>query len=169
MTDSNGMDKQPKKYDSASKRAAYLVAGVVVLILAALGVYSFTHRDNESSNTAQSPVQQDNASTTVATADTSTPASSGRAAAKLAYGDAIKAYPYRFQFSQCHGTPGTMAVKKGSIVMLDNRDPIAHTIVADSQTFKIAGYDYALLHTSALTNINITCDGGGAAKLNVEK
>lgn len=169
MSDYNGTDKQPKKFDSASKRAAYLVAGVFVLILAALGVYSFTHRNKGSLNTAPSAIQQDNSNNTPVLADTSAPASSGKTAAKLSYGDAIKAYPYRFQFSQCHGTPGTMAVKKGSIVMLDNRDPISHTFVADSQTFKIAGYDYALLRTSALTNINITCDGGGAAKLNVEK
>jgi len=169
MTDSNGMDKQPKKYDSASKRAAYLIAGVVVLILAALGVYSFTHRDNESSNTAQSPVQQDNASTTPVLAGTSTPPSSPAVRAKLSYGDAIKAYPSRFQFSQCQGTPSSIVIKKGSPVMLDNRDAVAHTIKADTQTFKLAGYDYAVLYPEVLGNLVVTCDGKNRVMLNVEK
>ena len=53
--------------------------------------------------------------------------------------------------------------------MLDNRDSVAHTIVADKQTFKIAGFDYALLKTFTISNTNITCDGGGAALLNVQK
>jgi hypothetical protein len=151
--------------DKSNKTYTYIAAGIVILALAGWAIYSYSHQN---SNGAQQ------ASTVAGTAGsaqsaTSTGQSSVPAAKKLSYGDAINTYPYRFQFSQCHGNPGALSVKKGSIVMLDNRDPIAHTFVADSQTFKIAGYDYALLHTSVITNINITCDGGGAAKLNVEK
>ena len=76
----------------------------------------------------------------------------------------------------CHGNPGTISVKRNTAVMLDNRDKVAHTIKANGQTFRIAGYDYALIYPATVTkdNIdltlsNVTCDGGGAAFLNVEK
>ncbi len=95
---------------------------------------------------------------------------------KLSYGEAIKTYKYRFQFSNCHATPGTISVKKGQPVMLDNRDKVAHTIKANGQSFRIAGYNYALVYPAIVTkdNVdltlsNITCDGGGAGTLNVEK
>lgn len=97
-------------------------------------------------------------------------------AKKLSYGEAIKAYKYRFQFVNCHGNPGMISVKKGDPVMLDNRDAVAHTIKANGQSFRIAAYDYALVYPSIVTKDNVdltlsnlTCDGGGAATLNVEK
>jgi plastocyanin len=149
---------------------AYMWTGIVVLvILVVWGAYAYM---NSQSNTQ--PAAQQQGSSPVATATpTATPTPTATATpssgATLSYAAAVKAYPYRIQFSSCHGTPGTLHVKVGSTVMLDNRDATAHTIKADTQTFRIAGYGYALLHTSAISSINITCDGGGAALLTVEK
>ncbi len=164
MPDSNGVNNQPKKYDWASKRSAYLVAGIVVLVLAALGIYAYTHTGGQ--NSAQ---QGGNSNNVVSPAATATPPSASIVPGKLSYGDAIKTYTERFQFSQCQGTPATIAVKKGSPVMLDNRDAIAHTFKADTQTFKIAGYDYAVLYPQVLGNLVVTCDGKDRVTLNVEK
>ena len=164
------MDEPQKKYDWASKRAAYSIAGVVVLILVALGIYTYTHQNAGTQNNTQQVVQQDNSSTpsTATSTPTSTPVTTS-GTKKLAYGDAIKAYPERFQFSQCQGSPATIAIKKGSPVMLDNRDAVSHTFVADKQTFKIAGYDYALLYPQVLGNLPVTCDGKTRVTLNVQK
>lgn len=88
---------------------------------------------------------------------------------KLDYGTAISTYNFRIQFSQCHGNPGTMNVSKGTPVMLDNRDNVAHTIKADNQTFRIAALDYVVFASSAIGTFNTLCDGGGAGTLTVQK
>jgi hypothetical protein len=90
-------------------------------------------------------------------------------AKKLSYEAAIKAYPERFQFSQCQGTPASISVKKGSPVMLDNRDAVAHTISADTQTFKLAGYGYDVFYPAVLGKLPVSCDGKNRVTLNVEK
>ncbi len=152
-----------------NKKYTYTVLAIAILAIGAWAIYAYNQQNkNAANNSGQAPVQ-DNSNNTVSPAATSTPQTGSVVPKKLPYGAAINTYPYRFQFSQCHGNPGQLAVKKGTVVMLDNRDSIAHTFKADSQTFKIAGYDYALLKTSAISNVNITCDGGGAALLNVEK
>lgn len=146
-----------------NKTVVYSIVGIIVLGLIGWAIYSFNNKGNNEVVTTDNQTVQDK----IPVDATSTPPTGSQT--RLSYGDAIKAYPYRFQFSNCSGNPGTLAVKKGSVVMLDNRDAVSHTIKADKQTFKIAAYDYALLHTSALSNTNITCDGGGAAVLNVQK
>ena len=168
------MDEQ-KQPSNMNKNYTYTAIGIIVLIIIAWAIYASNHKDSDDTTKNNNGQQQTSTmpenNTATSTAQTSTTSPVTKPAAKLSYSDAIKAYPYRFQFSQCHGNPGTLAVKKLSIVMLDNRDAVAHTVKADNQTFKIAKYDYALLHTNALTgtNVNVTCDGGGAAILNVEK
>jgi hypothetical protein len=152
------------------KKNWYIGIGVVVLLIIIYAVYASTHKNSPSSTTM---TQGQTASPAPAPA-TSTPSTTGTK--KLAYGDAIKTYKERFQFSMCHGTPGIISVKKGTPVMLDNRDKVAHTIKANGQTFRIAALDYALIYPQLptgdsvnLANSNVTCDGGGAATLNVEK
>jgi hypothetical protein len=149
------------------KDKKYLYIAIAVVVLAVIAYAVYTSRKNNSSPQSNQQTSNDQASTTPPTPTNG---------AKLSYGDAIKAYPYRFQFSQCHGTPGIISVKKGAAVMLDNRDKLAHTIKANGQTFRIAGDDYAIVHPATVTkdNVdltlsNVTCDGGGAATLNVEK
>lgn len=151
-----------------NKTTAYALAGVAVIVVAAVAIYASNRKNNNpgtlpATGLQQTPDQNSQASATPIAAPAPKPAP------RLNYGEALKAYPYRFQFSQCHGLPGSMVVKKGSIVMLDNRDPKAHTIKADGQTFRVNAYDFALLHTSLISNSFVTCDGGGAAMLNVEK
>lgn len=164
MPTSNGVDNQ------SNKTFTYAVAGIIVVAIAAWAIYGYNHPGDE-----QQPAAQDNSTNDNTSANTSTPAATG-GSARLSYGDAIKVYPYRFQFLNCHGNPGMISVRKGSVVMLDNRDGVARTIKANGQSFKIAAYDYALVSPAIVTKdntdltlSNVTCDGGGAATLNVEK
>ncbi len=153
-------------------KAWYVAIGVVILALIIWGIYAINKSDipaNTTTQTTQNTPNNNADQTASTTPEATTTPVTGAPAKKLSYGQAVNAYKFRFQFLQCHGNPGTLAVKQGTVVMLDNRDAVAHTIKADKQTFKIAGYDYALLHTSALGDLFITCDGGGAAKLNVQK
>ena len=75
---------------------------------------------------------------------------------------------YRLQFLNCHGSPGTLIMKKGAELMLDNRDIRARRIGIGSDQYIIPAYDF-LIVTPRVTGVNyVTCDGGGAARLNVE-
>ena len=98
---------------------------------------------------------------------TAKPTASG--AASLAYVDALKKYPERFQFNACQGTPATIAVRKGTPVMLDNRDKTGITLVADKQTFKLGGYGYDVFFPETIGNLTVTCDGKNSVTLNVEQ
>ena len=97
---------------------------------------------------------------------TSTPGQTGR---KLPYGEAILAYPNRFQFINCSGKPGTIAIKLGVPIMLDNRDKKAHTIKIDGQTVYVRALDYQIVYPKQLGIKQVLCDGGGAAVTNVQK
>lgn len=164
------MYEQKGSPNGMNKKYAYIVAGLIVLAIIVWAIYAGNNQNNGDlgngagdSNNALSPANTSTSPTTGTTPPVD-----------LSYEKAIKAYPYRFQFTLCHGNPGTLTVKRGSIVMMDNRDPKAHTFKADKETFNIKGYGYALLHTDVLTGANntvtnITCDGGGAAVLNVQK
>src|SRR6266404_3384722 len=119
------------------KVSTWTVGGIVVL---AIIVFALSRHSTKAPQTMdQNSQQTQNAATT-------TPPQTKAPAPKLSYGAAVNAYKYRFQFSQCHGNPGSLTVKKGSPVMLDNRDAVAHTIKANGQSFRIAGYDYAVLY-----------------------
>lgn len=145
----------------------YIVGGIAVAALVVWSIYAAMQKNSSQPATQQQSSNNPKPKTTNSTAPTAPAAKS--AVKKLAYGDAVKEYKNRFQFASCHGSPGTMVIKKGGIVMLDNRDASSHSIKLGSQTFKIVGYDYALYYSPTIGKINITCDGGGAAVLNVEK
>jgi len=167
MSTSNGVDGQNQKPNGAKKIYTYIAAGVVVLAIVAWGIYAYNHNGTQTGT--QQPPQQANLNNAPAAASTptSTPVSVPK---KLSYGAAIQAYPERFQFRNgCQGTPATIAVKKGSPVMLDNRNSTAYTFKADTQTFKIAGYDYAVLYPEVLGNLVVTCNGKASVTLNVQK
>lgn len=85
------------------------------------------------------------------------------------YGDAVNEYgDNRFQFVACGGTPGRMVVKKGAVVMLDNRDAKARTIAVGSATYAVKAQEYVLAIANEVGDLQITCDGGGAATLSVQ-
>lgn len=129
-----------------------------------------TEQPEGSTQTAGQNQTSNSASGTPAT---TTPAVAAPKNTSLAFTNALKTYQYRIQFDQCHGTvnlvgTGILSVKKGSKVMLDNRDDAAHTIAFAGQSVKVAANDFAIVTAGKSGTFNVTCDGGGAATLNVE-
>ena len=150
------------------KYYVYIGVGLLVVVLIIYGIYRHYN------NTPQ-PVSITTTTTQTATT-TPTPVPSVTYGGKLSYGKAILTYKNRFQFVGCRGTPGVISVRAGSPVMLDNRSTTTATIKADGSTFIIPGLSYAVFYPARLTaagtdlaDSNITCNGGGAATLNVEK
>ena len=80
----------------------------------------------------------------------------------------LKDSGFRFQFSGCHGTPGSLVVKRGYSFLLDNRDAEAHTIAFVGQSYRIGPYGTAVAVVWKIGEHQITCDGGGAAKVIIE-
>ncbi|MFA5853853.1 MAG: hypothetical protein WC866_02075 [Patescibacteria group bacterium] len=76
---------------------------------------------------------------------------------------------YRFQFSNCRGTPGSLVVKAGKYFLFDNRDAKSHTIAVAGQSYSVGAYGAAVAAVWKPGTYNITCDGGGAASLTVQK
>jgi hypothetical protein len=96
------------------------------------------------------------------------PAAAAPSAAVLTYEQAIDLYVgRRFQFVNCRGNPGSMVVTKGTKFLLDNRDPAAHTIVVGKASYRVPGLGFAVATASTVGLLNITCDGGGSASINV--
>lgn len=76
---------------------------------------------------------------------------------------------YRFQFSNCHGTPGSLVVKTDRAFLLDNRDERAHTFAVAGRSYHVGGYSAAVVSIAKAGTYAITCDGGGAASVTVQK
>jgi hypothetical protein len=94
------------------------------------------------------------------------------ASASTNYEKALNEYRAKgayFQFVNCAGNPGTLTLKRGTVFMLDNRDSKAHTIKVGKLSYKLAGYGYKLVNPQTLGLNQITCDGGGAAVVNVQR
>lgn len=86
------------------------------------------------------------------------------------YGIAIGVYGksgYRFQFSNCSGNPGSLIMKLGTKFMIDNRDDKSHQIGIGTQSYKLGAYDFAIISIKKIGSFNITCDGGGAAHIDI--
>lgn len=96
-------------------------------------------------------------------------------AASSAYQKALDTYAFRFQFKDCRGigeppgVGGSMVLKKGTKLMLDNRDKVAHTIAFKGVSVRIGPENFAIVTPNTLGIYNVTCDGGGAASLNVQQ
>lgn len=142
------------------KKYTYWAVGIVAVAILIWAVYAQMQKNNAGNKASE----QDSLSRV----PTTTPLDAN-GTKKLSYGDAIKAYPNRFQFSKCLGTPAVIAVKKGTPVMLDNRDAVAHSFKADTQTFRISGYDYTILYPQVIGNLPVSCDGKNRVTLNVQK
>jgi hypothetical protein len=149
-----------------------LSIGTVLLVIFWPAAKEQTQESESQAETEQATTQTDATAEPVAeepttTAPTTTyvkPKSSG-----LTYEEAVELYGgFRFQFASCSGVPGTMTIKKGSSVMLDNRDGKAHTIAVGSKKYTLTPYGFAIATPTETGLLYVTCDGGGAAQLTVQ-
>lgn len=143
-----------------------LVAVLVVIAVVLLVKY------NKSSTSQQGAYN--NGQSTSPTASPTPTATPSPAAIKTSpgYTKAVDTYQYRIQFTGCHGlinlsNSGTLSVQRGSKIMLDNRDPVAHTIAFKGVSVKVGAYNYAIVTANTVGDYPVTCDGGGSAFLSV--
>lgn len=88
------------------------------------------------------------------------------------YSQAVQQYDdlgYRYQFANCSGLPGTFTIKRGVKFMLDNRDSVRHVIGIGTNKYTVPAYGYAIISVNTPNAYYITCDGGGAAEIKVQK
>lgn len=168
-----------------SKQSTYAIYGAGVIILIILVIYAFTREpqtqepltlDVPSSETASS-TESNTSSTTpnlplpevkkeIVPTTITKPKTSGSA---NAYQKAVEEYQYRFQFANCKGNPGILTLKQGVKVMLDNRDAATHTFGFGGAKYTVKGYSFVIVTAPKAGTYYITCDGGGAAQMNVQK
>ena len=74
----------------------------------------------------------------------------------------------RFQFANCSGNPGSLSIKLGAKFMIDNRDNASHKIAIGAKIYQLSAYNYAIVTVQKAGSFNITCDGGGAARVEVQ-
>ena len=167
------------------KYRLYFILGAVIVIGAAIILalkgnsaetnnFSDLIRSNNNQDipSNDTPAEVEVSRSTPATATTpSTKPSQSLKSSELTYDQAIQIYGksgYRIQLVKCHGTPGTLVIKKGSKFMLDNRDGVWHNVTVGKQKFRVSGWGFIIVTASEVGNVSITCDGGGAATLNVQ-
>jgi hypothetical protein len=155
-----------------NKTWAYWIVGIVAIVLIGLVIYQMNHQNGDSQNTNQTSTTPQNNGAASST-PTSTPATGTTGGAgNAAYNAALAIYQksgFRIQFSQCHGTPGHLVIKAGQKYMLDNRDNAKHTIKVGPYTYSLGAYGFQVVTAQNLGLNNVTCDGGGAAQVNIEK
>lgn len=92
--------------------------------------------------------------------------------APLAYNDALNIYRNHgayIQFASCSGNPGSISIKRGTKFMIDNRDSVARIYVIGTMQYNVAQYGFAIVTTPLYAGTYyITCNGGGAAALQVQ-
>ena len=154
----------------------YVALGVGALVLVLLLAYAFTRQPmwDEWVND-DVPVEPKEPLVTTTTPDTGDKTTNTVVKPKSAvvpvtgYQKAVETYEYQFQFSKCQGNPGTLTFKQGVKVLFDNRDEKTHVIGFGASKFTIKGYGYVIATAPKPGTYNITCDGGGAAKMVVQK
>jgi cytoskeletal protein RodZ len=152
-----------------AKAWIWVVAAVVAIIIIVLLVKHNNSATNQPNSTSNSQQTATSPATSTPPAATSSPTTKKGSSA---YTKAVDTYQYRIQFTGCHGlinlpNSGTLSVAKGSKIMLDNRDPVAHTIAFKGVSVKVGAYNYAIVTASVVGNYPVTCDGGGSAYLSV--
>jgi hypothetical protein len=155
----------------STKKLLYLAGGAILLVVIVYSI-SINLKKSDQSDSVSFPTSSPATNTTTG-AVKKTPAKAPLSATK-AYLDAIKIYKttgYYFQFVDCHGAPGTLTLKAGKKFMLDNRDGVARKIaITGGQSFNIGAYGFAVATAPSKIGIHyITCNGGGAASITVQK
>ena len=162
------------------KKNEYIWLGVGILALL-LVVYFVTrsaktnqtaNQQTSNSNTPSTSTQNQPPTTTRATTKpvvTKPPVPTGQTASQ-SYLQALSIYQksgYYIQFFPCQASPGSLIVKKGSKIMLDNRDSKTHLIGIRSVRYNIGSYNFAIATVDSLGTNYVTCDGGGSAQITV--
>jgi hypothetical protein len=168
-----------KKYTNYIVGGVVLLIVIIVVVLAKNGSVQTPKSINEEerasdkvdqvvSTTASSTTQIEKKTTPKAVSPVTKPSVSKPA--PQSYTDAIEKYKnsgYYIQFFPCQATPGSLIVKQGSKIMLDNRDSKAHSIGIKSDKYLIASYNYAIATLNVIGTNYVTCDGGGSATITV--
>lgn len=147
----------------------------MAVVIAAIAWYEHRKSTESSEYGNNNQNEQLIAPAATSTTPTTTPAAASAAPkGSLAYTKMVVSAQYRIQFTDCHGIVnntgnGTLAIRLGDKFMLDNRDNVKHVIAFKGQTWRLDPYGYAMATATTLGQYPITCDGGGAASLNVEK
>lgn len=171
--------------EEAAKKNKYAALGTGVVILLLLAIYTFTRQPVTEVNETIEATSIQNATTTSTITVTSTSTSTAplvdkkpvptttvkpkTAGSATAYQKAIETYQYRFQFINCQGNPGKLTFKQGVKVMLDNRDEATHTFGFGGAKYTVKGYSFVIVTAPKAGTHNITCDGGGAAQMDIQK
>lgn len=161
-----------------NKTLAYWIVGIVGAVLIIILIVQLHSQNNPASGNS-SPASDNaalsyngqEATTTPPAANTSGTSGIGYPS-NSAYTAVLAIYQkngYRVQFSQCHGIPGKLTVTQGQKYMLDNRDDQKHTVKVGPYTYSLPAYGWQVITAENLGLNNVTCDGGGAAQINIEK
>jgi hypothetical protein len=161
----------------------FLVYAIVIVLAVMLVAYLVAAKNGPAATTSASDMSGMNmdqpdmppinpASGAPSSATAPAPAPTTTTAPKaLTYQQALTAYAgYRIQFVSCHGSPGTLNLTVGKKFMLDNRDAKSHLIDVGKVGYRLGADGFAIA-TAPWTagTYGITCDGGGAAQLTVQK
>ncbi len=154
-----------------TKEAIYIITAVIILVVVLY--LTFRNQLNSSGNQPNQSVTTTDTPVSIKEEKASVKSNTSKSASQR-YLDAIKIYKnsgYYFQFVDCHGLPGSLTLKAGVKFMLDNRDNDTHKIsIQGGQSVWIGAYNFAIVTApSAIGTHFITCDGGGAAKIIVQK
>lgn len=120
---------------------------------------------NVSDNNADGPsTNNDTVKNTVVT-QTKTPP-------PLAYNDALNIYRNHgayMQFASCRGNPGSISLKKNTKFMIDNRDNVPREYIVGNTEYVVAKYGFVIVTAPLYPGTYyITCNGGGAAAIQVQ-
>jgi hypothetical protein len=167
------------------KKRMIIEAAIGVVLITVVAVY-FMYAKKESAPSEQPP-QNAETSTPAQTEGLATPSvtpSSPTGVKKpvakptappenIDYQTALTTYRtsgYLFQFTDCRGTPGSLMMKVGTKFMMDNRDGKARKIAINGiKTYSVGAYDFVIAVAPSKAGLYyITCDGGGAAQINVQ-
>jgi hypothetical protein len=155
-----------------TRKLLYVAIGLSLLVVVIYSICVNLRPAYEQTPSLSFPTSSQSTKNTTTSAKKSS--SSTSLPATKSYLDALKIYKtsgYYFQFVDCHGSPGSFTLKAGKKFMLDNRDPVARKIaITGVQTFNIRAYNFAIATAPSIPgDYYITCNGGGAAKIIVQK
>jgi hypothetical protein len=149
------------KNDQSGTTKMAIMMAIVAIVVASIALLAVSKMQKTS--VGGSPAVSDEGSAPVGSSTPGKPLGLSYTQAQDLYADG-----YRIQFSSCSGTPGTLNVAAGSTIMLDNRDNTAHTIKVGGTSYSLGAYGFRVVKASAKGKLQVTCDGKGAAVLNVQ-